>query len=522
MQGVNTDKAPSPKVVVPHYVAAAGGFITLGILLILFRQDLLGHYFHPHLFALTHVAVLGWMTMIIIGALYQLVPVILNTPLHSERIAKWTFWIFLVAIIGLTVGFLGSFFSIVVPLFASFTYIGLLLFSYNIIKSISHASTFTMSAQFVISSIFWLFLTATFGLMMAYNLSLNFLGHQSLAFLKIHIHLGLIGWFLQLVIGVSTTLLPMFFVSHTPTHKKLKAAFWLLNAGLITLTTNWITISDSGLSIGSWIIIVTGIFFYVSYVFESYQKRIRKLDIGMQVSVLAFPALLLPLILALYVLGQGSGIILYGITALTVFFFPLILGQTYKTLPFIIWLDRYQKFVGRQKTPMPGDLYSTLIAQIHMWSYGFGLAAILLGIGLRQNTLLLTGALLFLITALFYAFNIYKMVTHQTILKEAPQSNLEKGIWEVLREIMDPELNVNIVDMGLIYDLKVNEADKKVNITMTLSTPNCPVGDTIVMSVMEAVMGRYQKFEPDVHLVFDPPWNAEMITEAGKKQLAEG
>jgi len=180
------------------------------------------------------------------------------------------------------------------------------------------------------------------------------------------------------------------------------------------------------------------------------------------------------------------------------------------------------KFVGKQKVPMPVDLFSDTVAQIHMWTYGLGLGAILLGIGLRQKTLLLVGAFLFLATALLYAINIYKMVNHKTQIEEAVQSNIEKNIWEVLREIMDPELNVNIVDMGLIYDLKVDEANKKVNVKMTLSTPNCPVGDTIVMSVMEAIMNHYPDYEPDVHLVFDPPWNAEMITEAGKAQLAAG
>lgn len=522
MQGANTDKAPSPDVVVPHFIAAAGGFLALGLLLIVFREDLLGHYFHPHLFALTHIAVLGWMTMIIIGALYQLVPVILNTPLYSERIAKWTFWTFLVGIIGLSLGFGASLFAVIVPTFGTLTYIGLLLFSYNIIKSISTASTFNMSAQFVITSIFWLFLTTTFGLIMAFNLTGNFLGNQSFSFLKIHIHLGLIGWFLQLVIGVSTTLLPMFFVSHAQTDKKLKASYWLLNVGLVLLIINWLSVSEAGLSVGAWLVIVTGIFFYVSYVYESFRKRVRKLDIGMQVSVLAFPALLIPIALALWILDQGSGTVLYGMTALTVFFFPLILGQTYKTLPFIVWLDHYQKFVGKQKIPMPGDLYSDTIAKIHMWTYGIGLSTILLGIGLRQNLLLITGAIFFLLTAVLYSVNIFKMINHQTQVEEAPKSNLEKDIWEVLREIMDPELNVNIVDMGLIYHLKVNEPEKKVDITMTLSTPNCPVGDTIVMSVMEAVMAHYPDYEPDVHLVFDPPWNAEMITEAGKVQLAAG
>jgi len=94
-----------------------------------------------------------------------------------------------------------------------------------------------------------------------------------------------------------------------------------------------------------------------------------------------------------------------------------------------------------------------------------------------------------------------------------------KEIAAVLRTIIDPEVEVNIVDLGLIYSIDY-DGDKRVNIDMTLSTPACPIGDTIIMSVMETVMGAFPGMEVDVNLTFEPRWNPEMVSEEGKKLLA--
>lgn len=529
MSGIATDKAPSPKVVTPHFVAAGIGFVALAILLILYRVDLLGNFFNGHLFAITHIAVLGWMTMIIFGALYQLIPVIINAPLHNETLAKYNFWLFLIGIIGLTTGFLLNSFAILVPLFATFTYIAVILFSYNIISSFKNAQILNMSGRLVITANFWLFLTGTLGIILAFNLHYNLLESSTLQTLKTHIHWGLLGWFVQLVMGVSATLLPMFFVSHALTDKKLQYAFYLLNIGIVVLSIHWLVYPNQFLILFAWLLIALSIGSHASYVYESYQSKVRKLDIGMQASVWAFPALLLPLALSAFLLlsAKTDWSILYIFSALTVFFFPLILGQTYKTLPFIIWLQHYQKFVGKQSVPVPADLFSERIATYHMWSYGVGLLLLLSGIGLRQKSLLLLGTLLFLVTALLYLANVLKIALHKTTMSELvvkeykAKASMEDEILEILRKIMDPELNTNIVDLGLIYNIDALEPDKVVKVKMTLSTPNCPVGDTIVMSVMEAILEAYPDYEPDVMLVFDPPWTPDMISEAGKKHLAE-
>ncbi len=95
---------------------------------------------------------------------------------------------------------------------------------------------------------------------------------------------------------------------------------------------------------------------------------------------------------------------------------------------------------------------------------------------------------------------------------------VKKHILEILKNVMDPEVELNIVDLGLIYNLDY-DGEKKVNIIMTLSTPACPLGDAIIINVKESIKKHYPDFEVNVNLVYDPPWNPSMISTEGKAKL---
>ncbi len=96
--------------------------------------------------------------------------------------------------------------------------------------------------------------------------------------------------------------------------------------------------------------------------------------------------------------------------------------------------------------------------------------------------------------------------------------NKEAEIWNILKFVMDPEVEVNIVDLGLIYELTFT-GEKDVKILMTLSTPACPIGDAIVNNIVEAIHAKHPDYNVDVQLTFDPPWSADMISEEGKMLL---
>ncbi len=95
---------------------------------------------------------------------------------------------------------------------------------------------------------------------------------------------------------------------------------------------------------------------------------------------------------------------------------------------------------------------------------------------------------------------------------------LETRIVEVLKGVYDPEIPVNIYDLGLIYDIHVND-DNEVSVTMTLTAPNCPIADDILLQVKESVEAIEGVKSVAVNLVFDPPWSKDMMSEEALLEL---
>ena len=95
---------------------------------------------------------------------------------------------------------------------------------------------------------------------------------------------------------------------------------------------------------------------------------------------------------------------------------------------------------------------------------------------------------------------------------------LEANIVMALRQVYDPEIPVNVYDLGLIYDIAVDD-DHKVDIKMTLTAPNCPIADVVVESVAEAVRDVPGVVDVAIELVFEPEWNKDMMSEEAKIEL---
>ena len=96
---------------------------------------------------------------------------------------------------------------------------------------------------------------------------------------------------------------------------------------------------------------------------------------------------------------------------------------------------------------------------------------------------------------------------------------LKIEIAERLRLVIDPELEINIIDLGLVYSVEINEENLSIQIDMTLSSPNCPMGATIVGAVENCMKHYYPQYETQVKLVWDPEWSYQSISEDGKKAL---
>ena len=105
---------------------------------------------------------------------------------------------------------------------------------------------------------------------------------------------------------------------------------------------------------------------------------------------------------------------------------------------------------------------------------------------------------------------------------EAKASTLEERIWDALKECYDPEIPVNIVDLGLVYTVAIDDSipgEANVFVTMTLTAPGCGMGPVIAGDVKRRVQMVSDVGNVRVDLVFDPIWNPGMMTEAAKLQL---
>ena len=97
-------------------------------------------------------------------------------------------------------------------------------------------------------------------------------------------------------------------------------------------------------------------------------------------------------------------------------------------------------------------------------------------------------------------------------------SDLKEKVIEEIKKIYDPEIPVNIYELGLIYEIEILDK-KKVNIDMTLTTPNCPVADSLPKMVKNNILKIEGISDVDLNLVWDPPWTKDKMSEAAKLEL---
>ena len=421
MSTASVSNSPAKWVVLPHYAFAALAFVVLSVLLLFSTDAFGGHYFHPKLLTLTHVTVLGWATMLIFGALYQLLPVVLDCRLYSEKLAVYTFALLGCGTILLAYSF--WFFQVgwTMHVAACFLFVAFLLFNINVIQTARKAPKWIVEADFIVTSAIWLLVTGLIGLLMALNFTFPFLPDEHVHYLKLHAHIGMAGWFLLLIIGVGAKLIPMFLLAHPKGTKKLSWSYNLINLGLILFIFDHMLLRTGLLPVYAGLV-VAGMVLFLLYLREARETMQRKeIDLGMQQTFIALALLVLPLVLVFVVssnfnLPQGilsSVYLVYGVSIFLGFVTALILGQTFKTLPFIVWMHVYEDHVGKCKTPLPKDLYNHTLLRWQNISYLAGFVMLVAGVLLGQQQIILAGAVAFTVTAMLYTANVFLLLLHK-------------------------------------------------------------------------------------------------------------
>ncbi len=303
--------SPPFKIVAKYFIAAIASFVLLNFLLLISYSIIGGHHFQPRILAITHVATLGWISMIIFGALFQLVPVVLEVKLFSEKLAEIQFWIYLVGIIGLVYGFWYFETGILFILSAIFLNIAIFIFAFNIVATLKKVKKWNLTGVYLAAAIFHLVVTAIAGLLLVINLAHPYIKLDHLQYLNLHAHVAFIGWVSMVVMGVTYKLIPMFTLSHGFSLTNGKWAFWFINIGLLGIST---VMHYKDTTIFFYIfsaMITVGIIFFLLQVHIIFKKRIRKkIDTGIRFSFVAYIMLGVTTVLGTFMaFGNTSNII---------------------------------------------------------------------------------------------------------------------------------------------------------------------------------------------------------------------
>lgn len=411
------------KVVLPFYIYASVAFLTSTVLLVFSGPAFSQHYFHPHTLAITHAMALGWGTMIILGASHQLVPVLIEAKLFSNLLAYLSFVMAGVGIPLLVYAF--YVFNIGWPARWGGILINAAIVVYliNLALSFSKSKQESVQAVFVFTAACWLLVTTALGLILVYNFSFPLLSRESLNYLPLHAHLGVVGWFLLLVMGVGSRLIPMFLISKYENVKLLWTIYVLTNGGLLSFIILFIYFPQSSFYLLAILPFTMAILLFGYYVYQAYHQRIRrKVDKPMKISLLSVLMTVLPLMVLLVIMifsrtlaNSKRMALTYGFTIFFGWITAIILGMTFKTLPFIVWNKLYHEKAGLGRIPDPKELFNQKVLTAMAMIYIAGFLLFAAGIVFSVLMILKFSAILLMVAALLYNLNVFKIIRHRPV-----------------------------------------------------------------------------------------------------------
>ncbi len=415
-----------------------------GVGLLVLRPEMLATYhYNQYVIAVTHLFVLGWICTIVMGATYQLVPVALETRLYSEKLATWQFVFHVVGFAGM-VWMFWTWNMQQVGHFGSVLTVGVVLFVYNIARTLLRVPRWNVIAAAVASALVWLPLAVCAGLTIVagkcsyesapalgpgnpFGVLLHglkavaaFTGRfDQISAMHAHAHLGALGVFVMLIVGISYKLVPMFTLSEIQSHRRALASVVLLNAGLLGA---FLTILlRHPLKLAFALLVVAGLACYgIEMVAILRARKRRSLDWGIR-SFLTAIALLAPLSVLALILSWPSLPLttltgrlenLYGFLALAGVVSFAIIGMFYKIVPFLVWYGSYSTHIGRHKVPSLADLYSPGLQAVGYWAYVVGLAVTTAAILVGHSLVVRCGCALLALSLATLGVNVAKILSH--------------------------------------------------------------------------------------------------------------
>lgn len=358
MSGPGAGSAPSPALPLSYLVTAVAAFVLACVAVPMLAPELAGHYYHPHVAALTHTVTLGWITLSIMGASYQLIPIVLERRVWSERLARWQFWVLAVGIAGMVSHFyIGRWPGLLMA--AVMVAAGVAMHLVNAALTLRSVGRWRLTARLIVMAFTGLGLTVLFGILLATDRVWKFLPGSFFPTLHAHFHLALLGFVAPIVMGVAARVYPMFMLAPEPSGWPELVQFWGLAAGAPVVVVG--LLGFPALAAAGAVMIAAAVVAHLTWVSRVARDRKRPaLDWGLRFvltgSAFLIAAAAMGLALAFDLLSGPRAALAYAALALGGWVSMTIVGMMLKIIPFLVWYRSYSPLAGRAPVPTLAQL----------------------------------------------------------------------------------------------------------------------------------------------------------------------
>ena len=355
MFAVTRDFAPPFRLIAPYFITGVVLYLLSAVFALGFDVSELG-FMDPTVIGWVHLYLLGFVMMVIFGAMAQLVPVVLETGHFAVDLYYVIGPMLLIGTLMMALGF--ALWPMMLPFGGLIVLSAMMIFVFDVfmtIRKIDDTLNFAMKSV-VISNAF-LFFGVIFGIVLALGYA-GILNIDVVALLKAHVFLVVIGYIMVTIMGLSMVLIPMFGLSHDFSWRPVRIALVLMSLGVVSVVLGAL-LGSAMLSWTGYAVTGAAMLFYGYEVVMLYKTRARKdHDIYAKSLYISYASLAAALLLALgYLLtGSDAAMLAAGWAAFTGFFGFLITGHLYKIVPFLVWFERFSPLVGKEKVPMLADM----------------------------------------------------------------------------------------------------------------------------------------------------------------------
>ena len=407
MFSVSRDYAPPFGMIAPFFIIGTI-FFFLGSIFLLLLHPQNGH-FDPMIAGWIHWYLLGFVMMIIFGAMAQLIPVVVEVGHYSVDLYYVIWPLLLIGTLLMVLGF--WLYPAVLPYGGLLVLTAMLIYLYDTLMTLKKAENITLTVKTAVAANLFLTIGIIVGFIMTLAIGAGVAVDISW-WLDTHAMLVLIGYVTLTIMGLSLILLPMFGLAHGFDEKPIERAFNLTVWGVILHLLSTLIGSKWGREVAV-LMIVVAIGYYLYQIYLIYSVRARKEnDIWARSMFFAYGTLVVATLLGIIsIFVESESIVMASAWFLIVGFVTfLITGHLYKIIPFLVWFERYSPLVGKERVPMLHEMYPKKMANWEFYFTAIGVVVAGIGILFGIDDLYHGGVVLFAVGAGFMLFSVKWML----------------------------------------------------------------------------------------------------------------